>query len=167
MQRPLLPEDRIDPAIRDVITSNHRDIIDEVEAAIAANDVVVVGMKQNPFPRRARKALTAAGIAFKYLEYGSYFNTWRRRTALKIWSGWPTFPMIFVKGILVGGAEDVQKIARFRRARASVDRGQGREAGQRVTRRRDPRSSAAPWGMARAGLSGNALVPIQVTRRSG
>jgi len=110
MQRPLLPEDRIDAAIRDVIASNHRDIIDEVEGAIKANDVVVVGMRQNPHPRRARKALAAAGIEFKYLEYGSYFSTWRRRTALKIWSGWPTFPMIFVKGVLIGGAEDVQKL---------------------------------------------------------
>jgi glutaredoxin-related protein len=110
MTRPLLPEDRVDPAIRDAIASNHRDIIDEVEAAVAAHDVVVVGMKQNPFPRKARKALTAAGITFHYLEYGSYFSTWRRRTALKIWSGWPTFPMIFVKGILVGGAADVQKL---------------------------------------------------------
>src|SRR5262245_38027611 len=109
MQRPLLPEDRVDPAIREAIARNHRDIIDEVEAAIAAHDVVVVGMKQNPFPRKARKALTAAGIAFHYLEYGSYLSTWRRRTALKIWSGWPTFPMIFVKGVLIGGAEDVQK----------------------------------------------------------
>jgi glutaredoxin-related protein len=110
MQRPLLPESRVDPAIRDAIASNHRDIIDEVEGAVAAHDVVVVGMKQNPFPRRVRKALTAAGIPFHYLEYGSYFSTWRRRTALKIWSGWPTFPMIFVKGVLVGGAEDVQKL---------------------------------------------------------
>src|ERR1700704_3149798 len=109
-QRPLLPESRIDPAIRDAIASNHRDIIDEVEAAVAAHDVVVVGMRQNPFPRRARKARTAAGIAFHYLEYGSYFSTWRRRTALKIWSGWPTFPMVFVKGVLVGGAEGVQKL---------------------------------------------------------
>lgn len=110
MTRPLLPEDRIDPAIRDVIASNHRDIIDEVEAAIARNSVVVVGMKQNPFPRRARRALTAAGVAFHYLEYGSYFSTWRRRTALKIWSGWPTFPMIFVRGVLIGGAADLQKL---------------------------------------------------------
>jgi glutaredoxin-related protein len=110
MPRSLLPEERVDPAIRDVIASNHRDIVEEVEAAVAANDVVVVGMKQNPFPRRARKALTAAGVPFHYLEYGSYFSTWRRRTALKIWSGWPTFPMIFVKGVLVGGAENVQKL---------------------------------------------------------
>lgn len=110
MTRPLLPEERVDPAIRDAIASNHRDIIDEVEAAVAAHDVVVVGMKQNPFPRRARKALTAAGIPFHYLEYGSYFSAWSRRAALKVWSGWPTFPMIFVKGILVGGAEDMQKL---------------------------------------------------------
>jgi glutaredoxin-related protein len=110
MQRPLLPEDRVDPAIREVIASNHRDIIDEVEAAIAKNAVVVVGMKQNPFPRRARKALIEAGIAFAYLEYGSYFSTWRRRTALKIWSGWPTFPMVFVKGMLIGGAAEVKKL---------------------------------------------------------
>jgi glutaredoxin-related protein len=110
MKRPLLPEDRVDPAIRDVIASNHRDIVEEVEAAVAGNAVVVVGMRQNPFPRRARKALTAAGVAFKYLEYGSYLNTWRRRTALKIWSGWPTFPMIFVNGVLVGGAAEVQRL---------------------------------------------------------
>jgi glutaredoxin-related protein len=110
MQRPLLPEDRVDPSIREVIASNHRDIIDEVEAAIAKNAVVVVGMKQNPFPRRARKALTEAGIAFAYLEYGSYFSTWRRRTALKIWSGWPTFPMVFVNGVLIGGAAEVKKL---------------------------------------------------------
>ena len=110
MARPLLSEDQVDPAIREAIASNHRDIIDEVEAAVAAHDVVVVGMKQNPFPRRARKALTAAGIPFHYLEYGSYLNTWRRRTALKIWSGWPTFPMIFVKRVLIGGAEDAQRL---------------------------------------------------------
>ncbi len=109
-QRKLFPADRVHPAIREKIATNHVDIIDEVTAAIAAHDVVVVGMKQNPFPKRARKALTAKGIAFHYLEYGSYFSTWRRRTALKMWTGWPTFPMIFVKGTFIGGAEDVAKL---------------------------------------------------------
>jgi monothiol glutaredoxin len=103
MSRRTLPEAQIHPAIRSKIEDSHKDIVDEVIAAIAAHDVVVVGMKQNPFPRKARKALTAKGVAFHYLEYGSYLNTWRRRTALKIWSGWPTFPMIFVKGVLIGG----------------------------------------------------------------
>lgn len=110
MTRPILDEAHVHPAIRDKLAANHRDVIDEVEAAIAAHDVVVVGMKQNPFPRRARKALTDHGTAFHYLEYGSYLNTWRRRTALKIWSGWPTFPMIFVKGVLVGGFDDIVKL---------------------------------------------------------
>jgi glutaredoxin-related protein len=109
MTRHLLPEDRIHPSIRDKIAESHHDIIEEVEAAIAAHDVVVVGMKQNPHPRRARKALTAKGIKFHYLEYGSYLNTWRRRTALKMWTGWPTFPMVFVRGVLIGGADNLEK----------------------------------------------------------
>jgi glutaredoxin-related protein len=110
MKRHILPEDRIDPSIREKIAASQRDIVDEVEAAIAAHPLVVVGMKQNPYPRRARKALRAASIEFHYLEYGSYLSTWRRRTALKMWSGWPTFPMIFIKGVLIGGAEDLQKL---------------------------------------------------------
>jgi monothiol glutaredoxin len=110
MPRKIFPEDKIHPDIRETISANHRDIVDEVEAAIAAHDVVVVGMKQNPAPKKARKALTAKNIPFHYLEYGSYLNTWRRRTALKLWTGWPTFPMIWVKGQLVGGASDLQKL---------------------------------------------------------
>ena len=35
---------------------------------------------------------------------------WRERNALKMWTGWPTMPMVFVRGVLVGGAEDVQKL---------------------------------------------------------
>src|SRR5262249_55448488 len=93
MTRAILPQDRIDPALRDKISRTHRDMVDEAAAAAAAHDVLVVGMKQNPFPRRARKALKEHGVPFHYLEYGSYFNTWRRRTALKMWTGWPTFPM--------------------------------------------------------------------------
>lgn len=110
MPRHILPEDQIHPAIRDKVATNHRDIVEEVQAAIAAHDVVVVGMAQNPYPRRARKALTARGVPFYYLEYGSYLGTWRRRTALKMWTGWPTFPMIFVKGVLIGGASDLERL---------------------------------------------------------
>lgn len=110
MARPILAEDRIHPAVRDKISSNHRDIVDEVQAAVARHDVVVVGMKQNPHPRHARKTLAAREIPFHYLEYGSYFSTWRRRNALKMWTGWPTFPMVFVKGVLIGGAADLRRL---------------------------------------------------------
>ncbi|MEZ4400178.1 MAG: glutaredoxin [Kofleriaceae bacterium] len=110
MSRRTLPEAQIHPAIRAKLAEHHQDIVDEVAAAIAAHDVVVVGMKQNPYPRKARKALAAKGTPFHYLEYGSYLNTWRRRTALKLWTGWPTFPMIFVKGVLIGGYDDLARL---------------------------------------------------------
>jgi len=110
MPRPILEETRIHPAIRDRITALHADIIREVQEAAAANAVVVVGMRQNPMPKKARRLLDAAGVAYKYLEYGSYFGAWRRRNALKMWTGLPTFPMVFVKGALVGGAEDLARL---------------------------------------------------------
>ena len=110
MPRPILDEAQIHPAIRAKVATNRVEIVDEVKAAIAAHDVVVVGMKQNPNPRRTKKALAAHGTKFHYLEYGSSLNTWRRRTALKMWSGWPTFPMVFVKGVLVGGADDIEQL---------------------------------------------------------
>ncbi len=110
MPRPILAESRVHPAVRQKIAENRIDIVHEVEAAIAENAVVVVGMRQNPFPRRARRLLDAAAIPYRYLEYGSYLSQWRRRTALKLWSGWPTFPMVFVKGVLIGGAADLERL---------------------------------------------------------
>ncbi|MBL8329718.1 MAG: glutaredoxin [Rubrivivax sp.] len=110
MPRHTLDEARIHPAIRDKIARQHRDIVDEVMAAAAAHAVLVVGMRVNPFVKRARKALQAAGVAHHYLEYGSYLSEWRRRNALKMWSGWGTFPMVFVKGQLIGGAQDLQRL---------------------------------------------------------
>jgi monothiol glutaredoxin len=110
MTRPILDDSRIHAAIKETIASAGDGIIQEVQAAVASNNVVVVGMKQNPFPRKARAALDAAGVPYKYLEYGSYFKGARRRLALKMWTGWPTFPMVFVKGVLVGGADDVGKL---------------------------------------------------------
>ena len=110
MTRNVLDEAHIHPAIRQTITDNNVDIVKEVQAAIAGNKVVVVGMAQNPFPRQVRKALDALGAPYQYLEYGSYLSQWRRRNALKMWTGWPTFPMVFVKGTLVGGASDLKRL---------------------------------------------------------
>lgn len=110
MSRPVLDESRIHPAVRERVARHHHTIVDEVQAAIAAHPVVVVGMGWNPHPRRARRLLRAAGIAHRYLEYGNYLSDWRRRNALKMWAGWPTFPMVFIKGVLVGGADDLQRL---------------------------------------------------------
>ncbi|HEY8708897.1 MAG TPA: glutaredoxin domain-containing protein [Burkholderiaceae bacterium] len=112
MPRQTLDESRLHPAIRDIVANLNADIVHNVQAAAASNPVLVVGMAGNPFCRRARRALGAAGIAHHYLEYGSYLSQWRPRNALKMWAGWPTFPMVFVKGNLIGGASDLDKLLR-------------------------------------------------------
>ena len=101
---------RIVEEANDAVASNQREIVDEVVAAIAADAVVVVGMAQNPYPAKARKLLNQAGVKHRYLQYGSYTSDWRRRNALKMWTGWPTFPMVFVKGTFVGGYNDLKRL---------------------------------------------------------
>ena len=108
--RPILEEANIHPATRGKIANYRADVVKEVQDAVAANAIVVVGMRMNPWPRKARKLLDAAGLAYKYLEYGSYMSEWRRRLALKMWTGWPTYPMIFVRGVLIGGAQDLERL---------------------------------------------------------
>jgi monothiol glutaredoxin len=110
MPRQILDESRLHPAIRDTVANQHADIVHNVQAATLSNPVLVVGMAGNPFCRRARRMLADAGIAHHYLGYGSYLSEWRPRGALKNWSGWPTFPMVFVKGNLVGGAQDLERL---------------------------------------------------------
>jgi glutaredoxin-related protein len=108
--RPILEEAKIHPAVRGKVANYRADVVKEVQDAVGANAIVVVGMRQNPFPKKARKLLDAAGIAYKYIEYGGYFAEWRRRLVLKMWTGWPTFPMVFVKGVLIGGFEDLERL---------------------------------------------------------
>lgn len=108
LNRPILDSAHLTPAVRERLERFHPDIVQEVQAAIAAHSVVIVGMRFNDACTRARRLMTANGVAFHYLEYGGYFSQWRRRLALKMWSGWPTFPMVFVRGTLVGGASDAK-----------------------------------------------------------
>ena len=110
MPRLQLDYNRLDPAIRDVVARYQHALVSQVQQAIDAHPVVVVGMAQNPFVKRARRALDAAGVRYQYIERGSYFSAWRERLALKMWSGWPTFPMVFVQGQLIGGADDLQRL---------------------------------------------------------
>lgn len=110
MPRTILDEAHLHPAIRERVARHEQGIVQEVQAAVATHAVVVVGMRANPYPAKARRLLSAAGIAHHYLEYGGYLSQWRRRNALKLWTGWPTFPMVFVKGVLVGGFDDLKKL---------------------------------------------------------
>ena len=110
MPRNILDNDKIHSTIQQTVTDNQREVMKEVIEAVENQDIVVVGMAGNPHAGAARKALEAAGLPFTYLQYGGYISQWRKRNAIKMWTGWPTFPMVFVKGCLVGGATEAQAL---------------------------------------------------------
>lgn len=112
MGRPVLAETNVDQFALRSISNFHSDIVNVVSEAVKKDPVVVIGMSQNPFVKKATKALEAANIPFTYLEFGSYVSQWRPRLAIKLWSGWPTFPQVFVGGKLIGGFQETKaKIA--------------------------------------------------------
>jgi monothiol glutaredoxin len=108
--RPILEEKFVSPAALSAVEGLYANVVREVQETVRRDAVVVVGMAQNPHVRKIRKALDEAGISHTYLEYGSYFSEWRKRLAIKLWSGWPTFPQVFVRGVLIGG-EDLTRAA--------------------------------------------------------
>ena len=108
--RTILDPENIHANIKDEVANFQNDIVQEVSKTVAENHVVVVGMRYNPAVSKARDALKNAGIDFVYLEYGSYTSEWQRRLALKMWTGWPTFPMVFIDQKLVGGSKDLSTL---------------------------------------------------------
>lgn len=110
MTRTVLSLEDIHPAIHSKLGGGHDAVLDQVKQAIASKKVVVIGMKINPFVKKARKLLSEQGIEFTYLEYGSYFAQWHPRLAIKMWTGFKTYPQVFVNGTLIGGYSDVKKL---------------------------------------------------------
>jgi glutaredoxin-related protein len=108
MRKTLNPE-KVEKNALASIQNFHADAVAEVETAIQNNEWVIVGMKQNPVVKSARKYLDSKNIKYKYIKNGSYFSEWKKRLAIKLWSGWPTFPQVFHKGTLVGGFSDLKK----------------------------------------------------------
>jgi glutaredoxin-related protein len=106
--RPLLPDAQRTPAAAEAIARFHAATVREVSETVQRDAIVVVGMAQNPFVRKARAALEGSQTPFTYLEYGSYLSEWKRRLAIKLWSGWPTFPQVFVRGTLIGGNKELE-----------------------------------------------------------
>jgi monothiol glutaredoxin len=110
MPRATVEPARIHADIANRVETLHSELIATAQAAVKSNHVVIIGMSQNPHVKQARKALEARNIAFEYLEHGSYFKGWSDRLGFKMWTGWPTFPMVFVDGTLIGGANEVDKL---------------------------------------------------------
>ena len=99
----------------------HQALLGQVSEAVGRDRVVVVGMGWNPHVKRARAALDKAEVAHTYLEFGNYSNQWRERLAIKMWSGWPTFPQVYVRGVLIGGADETEAAIADGSLRASLE----------------------------------------------
>ena len=106
--RKVLPEAQVAPAAKQAIDQYFPEIVNEVQKAVESSEWVVVGMRQNPVVKNARAFLDEKKIQFTYIEHGSYFSDWKKRLAIKLWSGWPTFPQVFHKGQLVGGFAELK-----------------------------------------------------------
>lgn len=109
IMREILSADGLHSAICENVLNFQSDVVTEVAEAVQGNRIVVVGMRWNNSVRKARKNLERAGLAFTYLEYGSYTSEWHKRLGLKMWTGFPTFPMVFIDQKLVGGNSDLEK----------------------------------------------------------
>ncbi len=107
--RKTLDQIKVHPEAQKAISGFHSQLVQEVDGAIKQHDWVVVGMAQNPVVKNARKYLTKNGVQFHYIERGSYLSKWKERLAVKLWSGWPTFPQVFHKGVLIGGFSNLIK----------------------------------------------------------
>jgi monothiol glutaredoxin len=107
--RPDLNHPPVSEDVAAAMRERHKDVLEAVKAAVAAHDVVVVGMAWNQPVKKVRAALEAASVPYHYHEIGNYLGRWSERLTVKMWSGWPTFPQVYVRGVLVGGADLTRK----------------------------------------------------------
>lgn len=108
MPRRILNEADVDSQIADRVGGGHAETLDEIERALKDHSIVLIGMAHNPYVKKARKLLDLTGKSYHYLEYGSYTKAWKQRLAIKMWVGWPTFPMVFVNGRFIGGKQELE-----------------------------------------------------------
>jgi glutaredoxin-related protein len=107
MERLILSAENVASPALEVTANMYRELVASVSQTVKRDHIVVVGMAQNPFVKKARKLLNEAGVTYTYLEYGSYLSQWKQRLAIKLWAGFPTFPMVFVDGTLIGGFKEL------------------------------------------------------------
>lgn len=85
------------------------DVNERIEEQLKAHDVLLY-MKGTPdFPQcgfsgQTVAALNAIGKPFAFV---NIFEDQEIREGLKVYSNWPTFPQLYVKGELIGGSDIV------------------------------------------------------------
>lgn len=120
MNRKTLSESNIAESIHHKIGGGHSDVLLNVINTVSSNNLVVIGMKQNPICKRAKNNLDKLGLKYEYLEYGSYLSQWKPRLTIKMWSGWPTYPMVFINGCLIGGNAELEGLIQSKKIHSLI-----------------------------------------------
>ena len=81
----------------------HQPLIEQLQQEIHSHDIVVVGLAYQPSTQRVIKELNKLDCLTQCIEISPWIGSSEKRLAIKIWSGWPSFPQIFVRGMLIGG----------------------------------------------------------------
>ncbi|MCW5588597.1 MAG: Grx4 family monothiol glutaredoxin [Legionellales bacterium] len=82
-------------------------IIDDIQQQIANNNIILYmkGSPQMPqcgFSARAVQVLNACGEKYAFIDILQHPEI---RQQLPLYSNWPTFPQLYIKGELIGGSD--------------------------------------------------------------
>ena len=88
------------------------DTIETIKGQLSGNDVILYmkGTPQAPqcgFSARSVQALMSCGERFAFVNILEHPEI---REQLKVYSNWPTFPQLYVKGELVGGCDIITEM---------------------------------------------------------
>lgn len=89
-------------------------VIERIEQQLKENPILLY-MKGTPeapmcgFSAQAVKLLNACGRQYAFVNILEEENQELRQT-IKTYSNWPTFPQLYIKGELVGGADIIQEL---------------------------------------------------------
>ena len=109
------------------------DINDRIKEQLTSNPVLLY-MKGTPdFPQcgfsgQTVAALNAIGKPFSFV---NIFEDPEIRDGMKVYSNWPTFPQLYVKGELIGGCDIVMEMYHSGELQTLLN-GVGEEAGEPV-----------------------------------
>ena len=108
------------------------EINSRIEKQLTANPILLY-MKGSPdFPQCGFSAQTVAALkqVDAHFSYVNIFEDPDVREGLKVYSNWPTFPQLYIKGELIGGCDIVIEMYKNGELKQMVDEVQSKVADQ-------------------------------------
>jgi glutaredoxin-related protein len=89
-------------------TKQFDDLLTSISVSVEKNTCVVITIENGPYTRQILEILKENGIEVQLIEIGTPFTKIKEREMVKIWSGWDSFPQIYLNGFLLGGYEELK-----------------------------------------------------------